>query len=71
MCVGGSKMQSISLLGGLGAYPPENFWKVHALRLNLVLSEAQNCFAKDSFWKSAVSEISLAMYTTFCIFEIK
>jgi len=54
-------MQSISLLGDLGACPLENFWKVHALRLNLMLSEAQNCFAKDRLWESAVREISLAV----------
>jgi len=32
------------------------------MRLNLVLSEAQNCFAKDRLWKSAVREISLVVH---------
>jgi len=38
---------------------------MHVLRLNLVLSEAQNCYAKDRFWKSAVREISLAVHANF------
>jgi len=62
MCEVHSKMQSMSLLGGLGACPPRKFLKMHTLRLNLVLSEAQNCYAKDSLWKSAVREISLAVH---------
>jgi len=47
LCVGVSKIQNVGLLGGLGVCLPENFRKMHALRLNLVLSEAQNCYAKD------------------------
>jgi len=58
-------MQSISLLGGLGACSPGKFLKIHALRLNLVLSEAQNSNAKDRLLKSAVRKISLAMHATF------
>jgi len=50
----------MNLLGGSGGMPPENFKKMHALRLNLVLSKAQNCYAKDRLWKSAVREISLS-----------
>jgi len=71
LCVGGSKMQSMSLLEGLGTCLPKKFWKMHALRLNLVPSEAQNCYAKDRLWKSAVREISLSVHATFCIFKIK
>jgi len=32
---------------GSGGMPPRKFLKMHALRLNLVLSEAQNFYAKD------------------------
>jgi len=35
---------------------------MHALRLNPVLSEAQNCYAKDRLWKSAVREIIGSIY---------
>ena len=41
----------MSLIGGLGACPPEKFEKIHALRLNLVLFEAQNCYAMDILWE--------------------
>jgi len=61
----------MGLLRGLGACPPRKFLKMHALRLNLVPSQAQNCFAKDRPCKSVVREISLAVHATFCIFEIK
>ena len=45
--------KSISILGGLLACPQ----KIYALRLNLMLSEAQNCYAKDnSLWESVVSK---------------
>jgi len=63
-------MQSMSLLGDLGTFPPEIVRKMHALRLNLVLSEEQNCYAKDRLWKSAVREISLAVHATFCILKL-
>jgi len=49
---------------------PRKFLKMHALRLNLVLSEAQNCYAKDRLWKSTVREISLAVSCYFLSFEI-
>jgi len=71
LCVGGSKMQNMMLLEGLGTCSPENFWKTHALRLNLVFSEAQNCYAKDRLCRSAVREISLAVHATVYIFKIK
>jgi len=58
VCEAHSEMQSMSLLGVWGM-PPENFRKMHALRLNLVFSEAQNCYTKNRLWKSAVREISL------------
>jgi len=62
VCEAHSKLQSMSFLGGLGMLPhAENFEKcTDALRLNLVLSEEQNCYPKDRLWKSAVREISLA-----------
>jgi len=41
---------------------PEKFSKMHALRLILVFTEVQICYAKDRLWKSAVREISLAVY---------
>jgi len=50
--------------------PPENFLKMHALRLNLVLSEAQNCYVKDRLWKSAVREISLAVHANFVFLKL-
>jgi len=50
-------MQSMSLLGRPGGMPPRKFLKMHVLRLNLVLSEEQHCYAKDRLWKSAVREI--------------
>jgi len=56
--------------GGLGACPPEKFWKMHALTLNLVLSEAQNCYAKDRLWKSTVTEISLVMHAIFVFLKL-
>jgi len=43
---------------------------MHALRFNLVLSEAQNCYAKDRIWKSIVREISLAMHNTFVFLKL-
>jgi len=64
VCKAHSEMQGMSLLMGSGGMPPENFWKIHVLRLNLVLSEVQNCYAKDRLWKSAVREISLAVHAT-------
>jgi len=50
--------------------PPRKFLKMHTLRLNLVLSEAQNCYAKDRLLKSAVREISLAVHTTFVFLKL-
>ena len=41
--------------------PLEKFEKIHALRLNLVLFEAQNCYAKDILVGSIISEILLAV----------
>jgi len=58
----------MSLLGWCGGMPLR---KMHALRLNLVLFEAQNCYAKYRLWKSAVREISLAEHANFLFFEIK
>jgi len=43
---------------------------MHALRLNLVLSKAQNCYAKDRLWKSAVREISLAVHANFVFLHL-
>jgi len=37
--------------------PKKSFEKMHALRLNPLLSAAQNCYAKDRLWKFAVKEI--------------
>jgi len=56
VCKAHSEMQTMSLLGGVGVCPR----KFYALRLNLMISEAQNCCAKDRLWKSA-REISLAV----------
>ena len=50
---------------GSGGRPLKIFLKMHALRLNLVLSEVQNCYAKDRLWKSVVKEISLAVHANF------
>jgi len=50
---------------GSGGMPPRKFLKMHALRLNLVLSEAQNCYTKDRLKKFAVREISLAVHANF------
>jgi len=74
LCIGGftcsvQEMQSMSLLGGLGA-SPRNFLKIHALRLNLVHSDTQNCYAKDRLWKSAVREISLAVHANFVFLKL-
>jgi len=33
-----------------------------SLRLNLVLSKAQNCYAKNRLWKSAMREILIAVH---------
>ena len=61
VCEAHSELQSMSFLGGLGMLPQKIFEKcTDALRLNLVLSEEQNCYPKDRLWKSAVREISLA-----------
>jgi len=64
LCVGGFTCSTRSTLQnvkhepsrGSGGMPPRKFLKMHALRLrfNLVLFEAQNCYAKDRLWKSAV-----------------
>jgi len=71
LCVGGFTCSVRSTLWNVKHEPlrgvwghalPENFWKMHALRLNLVLSEAQNCYAKDRLWKSDVREISLTVH---------
>ena len=35
---------------------------LHTMRLNLVLSKAQNCYARTGSGKLAVSEISLAVH---------
>ena len=48
---------------GSGTFPQ----KIYALRLNLVLSEAQNCYPKDRLW-DAVREISLAVPA--CYFKL-
>jgi len=48
--------------GVWGHAPPKNFLKNASLRLNLVLFEAQNCYAKDRLWKSAVREIIGSIY---------
>jgi len=47
-------MQSMSLLGVWGHAPQEKNLKNAC---NLVLSEAQNCYAKDRLWKSAMRKI--------------
>ena len=57
VCKAHSKMKSISFLRGLLACPQ----KIYALKLNLMLSEVQNCYAKDSHWEYVASEISLAV----------
>ena len=71
VCKAHSEMHSISFLGGSGGMTPKKILKMHALRLNLVLSEVQNCYAKDRLWKSAVGETSLVVHANFCIFKIK
>jgi len=35
-----------------------------------VLSEAQNCYAKDRLWKSAVREISLVVHANFVTLKL-
>ena len=45
-------VQNMSFLGGnWGHDSQENILKTHALTLNLVLSEAQNCYAKERLWE--------------------
>ena len=39
---------NMSLLGGWGI--PQDILIIHVLRLNLVYSEVQNCYAKDMLW---------------------
>jgi len=58
------KCKAWAFYGGWGHASLENFWKMHALRLNLVFSKAQNCYAKDRLWKSAVREIIGSIYIT-------
>ena len=40
----------MNLLRRFGDIPPQ-FFKMHSLRLNLVLSATQNCYAKDRLWE--------------------
>jgi len=73
LCIGGSKMQSMSLLGGLRACSPRIFLKNACFEIEsgAFWGTTQNCCAKDRLWKSTVREISLVVHATFCIFEIK
>jgi len=65
VCKAHSEMRSMSLLGGVWGMAPR---KMHALRLNQIFSEAQNCYAKDRLLKSAVREFSLAVHILFLYF---
>jgi len=50
------------LRGSRGMHAPQ---KIYALRLNLVLPKAQNCYAKYKLWKSDVRKISLAVHANY------
>ena len=45
-------VQNMSFLGGKWRHASqENILKIHALTMNLVLSEAQNCYARERLWE--------------------
>jgi len=75
LCVGGFTCSVQSTLRNVKHKPPSRVWghiprkflKMHVLRLNLVLSVAQNCYAKDRLWKSAVR---LAVHATFVFLKL-